>query len=213
MREVHCHQKVVWRNKDISAVPLTRLHFSPLFAQQTYLKSGSLTLVSIPFSFFGWPWMRLYCTCFQQLKQHCFELNLLAQNMRQKCEWKKGVPFVSPGLFTTVPCCLSVPSGLKDSPSLSDLTDRLQWFSHCWGVFQTCGPPDTVLLQEAAKCSLSSSSRGRANPGGPGISGALLRHVNHWSGFAGRQLLLLFLERAVKASELGRESVLSWPEH
>lgn len=110
---------------------------------------------------------------------------------------------VSPALFTVAPCCLSLPSGMKDSPNLSDLTDRQQWLFHCCGVFQTCGPPDTVLLQEAAKCSLSSSSRGRDNPGGPVISGALLCHVNHWCGFSGQQLLLLFLDRAVKASELG----------
>lgn len=74
------------------------------------------------------------------------------------------------------------------------------------GSFSNSGPPVTVLLQEAAKRSLSSSSRGRVNPGGPVISGALLCHVNHWSGFAGQQLLLLFLGRAVKASGLGWES-------
>lgn len=75
------------------------------------------------------------------------------------------------------------------------------------GSFSNCGSPDTVLLQEAAKCSLSSSSRGRINPGGPVISGDLLCHVSHWSGFAGQQLLLWFLERAVKATELGENQL------
>lgn len=39
------------------------------------------------------------------------------------------------------------------------------------------------------------------------ISGDLLCHVSHWSGFAGQQLLLWFLERAVKATELGENQL------
>lgn len=44
------------------------------------------------------------------------------------------------------------------------------------------------------------------------FAGALLCHVNHWSGVAGQELLLPYLERAVKMSELGRKSALPWPE-
>lgn len=70
------------------------------------------------------------------------------------------------------------------------------------GSFSNCGSPDTVLLQEAAKCSLSSSSRGRINPGGPVIFGDLLCHVNHWRG----------LQASSRGNRAWWESALSWLE-
>lgn len=133
--------------------------------------------------------------------------------MRKKCEWKKGVTFLSLGLFTGASSCFSVPNA--SHPASVTSTDRLQTavffpllgsFSNRW-LFR-----HTVLLQEDAEFSLPSASRSKANPGAPVFAGALLCHVNHWSGVAGQELLLLFLERAVKMSELGRKSALTWPE-
>jgi len=103
----------------------------------------------------------------------------------------------------------------KTHPASVTFTDRLQTavvfpllgsFSNLWPCRHT------VLLQEDAKCSLPSAARSRANPGAPEFSGALLWHVDYWSGLTGQELLLLFLERPVKMSELEGESALPWPK-
>lgn len=119
------------------------------------------------------------------------------------------------GLFTVAPH-FSIPSGTKDSPSLSVTpADRLQAtvlfpllgsFSNCWFSRHT------ILLQKDAKCSLPSASGSRVSPVAPVCAGDILCHVKHWSGLGGQELLLLFVERAVRMPELGRESVLPWPE-
>lgn len=130
------------------------------------------------------PCVSLCCTCFQQSKQHCLEWNWLAQNPRKKCEGKKGVAFLSLGLC----------SGMKDSLSLTDFhsqaADR-SVFPTAGKFFKPVAPRQEILLQEDAKCSLPSASRSRTYPGSSVSAGALLCRVNHWSGHAGQELLLL----------------------
>lgn len=64
--------------------------------------------------------------------------------MRKKCEWKKGVTFLSQALHLCPPHS-SIPSGTKDSPSLSDLHGQAADHS----AFPTAGQLFKVVALQA----------------------------------------------------------------